>query len=174
MRFSCLGDEHDRVAFDCGVPELNAFLKNQATQYIKRGLCAVHVFSEDNTVAGYYTLSSLSLTPAELPFNVAKRYPQKLSIPCWLLGRLAVDIRYKSQGFGVRLLMAAFSQVLELERRAGGYCLVVDAKNEGIKPFYLKFGFRPVLDDELRLYLPVSSIKKINAQTPIQSVPPTL
>ena len=163
MRFSHLDNEHDRAAFDCGVPELNAFLKNQASQYIKRGMCAVHVFSEGSVVIGYYTLSSLSLKPTTFPTNITKRYPQKLSIPCWLLGRLAVDIKFKKQKFGVRLLMAAFSQILELEQRAGGYCLVVDAKNEGIKPFYLKFGFKPVLDDELRFYLPISSIKKIGS-----------
>lgn len=161
LRFSRLDEKHDRTAFDCGVVELNSFLKHQATQYIKRGLCAVHVFSEGNAIIGYYTLSPLTLAPSVLPDNVAKKYPQKLSIPCWLIGRLAVDIKHKGRGFGARLLMAAFSQVLQLEQSAGGYCLVVDAKNEGVKPFYLKFGFKQILDDALRLYLPVASIKEM-------------
>jgi predicted GNAT family N-acyltransferase len=169
IRFSCLDGEHEREAFDCGAPELNAFLKYQATQYIRRGLCAVHVFSDGNTVIGYYTLSSLSIEPTELSDNVAKRYP-KMSIPCWLLGRLAVDIRFKGQGYGAQLLMAAFTKVLELEQQAGGYCLIVDAKNENIKPFYLKFGFIPVMDDELRLYIPLSSIRKINSDKSCKSV----
>ena len=102
MRFSCLDDQHDRTAFDCGVPALNSFLKDQATQYVKRGLCSVHVFSEDNAVIGYYTLSPLSLEPAAFPHNIAKRYPQKLPIPCWLLGRLAVDKKYMGQAFPKR------------------------------------------------------------------------
>jgi predicted GNAT family N-acyltransferase len=93
-----------------------------------------------------------------LPVEIAKKFPSNLLLPCWLIGRLAVDTKFQQQHFGSRLLSDALSQIQLLAEQAGGYCAVVDAKDEHVKVFYEKYGFKPVLDDELRLYLPLSSI----------------
>ncbi|MDR1177048.1 MAG: GNAT family N-acetyltransferase [Treponema sp.] len=158
MQFSALKNEHDRVSFDCGIPELNVFLKEQARSFIKRGLCAIHVFAEDNAIVGYYTLSAASLSAAELPFGAGQKYPQRLPVPCWILGRLAIDKKYQGQGLGKMLLLAACDKVLEMSHDAGGYCILVDAINEHAKGFYLKYGFLEFPDTPLRLYLPLASL----------------
>jgi GNAT superfamily N-acetyltransferase len=141
------------------VPELNAFLKEKARPYIKRGLCAVHVFSDNNAIAGYYTLSASSVKPAKMPPEIARKYPRSLPVPCWILGRLAVDKKFQGQGIGEALLMAACGKVLEMSQNAGGWCLIVDAKDEKAKQFYLKYGFQQFPESPLRLYLPLSSIR---------------
>jgi predicted GNAT family N-acyltransferase len=79
-------------------------------------------------------------------------------LPCWLIGRLAVDLKFQKQNFGQLLLTDALNNVQALVEKAGGYCVVVDAKDKEVKLFYEKYGFRPIIDDALRLYLPILSI----------------
>ena len=158
MLFAPLDKTHNRISFDCGVAELNRFLQENALQFVKRGLCAVHILADENTIIGYYALSASSFIAANLPESVAKKYPLRLPIPCWLLGKLAVDRRYQGQQFGKLLLMDALNHIVEMSKNAGGYCVVVDAKNAQAKAFYLKYGFVPFPNGDLRLYLPLASI----------------
>ncbi|GHV87368.1 hypothetical protein AGMMS50255_6640 [Spirochaetia bacterium] len=113
---------------------------------------------EDTTIIGFYTLSAFTLQLQSLPREIAKKYPANMLLPCWLIGRLAVDLKFQKQNFGQILLADALQSIVTLSKKAGGYCVIVDAKNERVKPFYEKYGFKPVIDDELRLYLPLSAI----------------
>jgi predicted GNAT family N-acyltransferase len=158
--FSGLHSEYQRYAFSCGVPALDSYLKERARLDVKRGMCAVHVLVEGTTIIGFYTLSAFTLQLQSLPREIAKKYPANMLLPCWLIGRLAVDLKFRKQNFGQVLLTDAFKNALTLSEKAGGYCVIVDAKNEEVKPFYEKYGFKPVVDDELRLYLPLSMIPR--------------
>jgi predicted GNAT family N-acyltransferase len=158
MKFSSLSSYHNSTAFSCGAPVLDSYLKERATQDIKRGICAVHVLDENDTIIGFYTLSSYTLQLTDLPAAIARKYPRNLLLPCWLIGRLAVDLQFQGKRIGETLLMDALRRVTELAKNAGGYCVVVDAKDETVKPFYAKYGFKPIQDDSLRMYLPLSMI----------------
>ncbi|GHV08654.1 N-acetyltransferase [Campylobacterota bacterium] len=158
MLFAPLDRTHLRALFDCGVPELNRFLQENALQFVKKGLCAVHILADETSIVGYYALSASSIIAANLPESVAKKYPDRLPIPCWLLGKLAVDQRYQGRQFGKLLLMDALSHIVEMSKNAGGYCVIVDAKDGKAKDFYLKYGFQTFPNSELRLYLPLASI----------------
>jgi GNAT superfamily N-acetyltransferase len=159
---SKLSNRHNRSSFDCGEPELNTFLKEHATQYIKRGLCSVQVLLDGDLIIGYYTLSPFLIEPTELPIEVMMKYPRH-PIPCWLLGRFAIDKRYQKQGLGEMLLIEVFKKVLDLSQDAGGYCIFVNAKNEVAKNFYKKFGFASFKDNDLSLYLPLKVIPIIKS-----------
>jgi hypothetical protein len=89
--FSELRPEYKKSSFSCGVPVLDSWLKERARLDVKRGLCAVHVLVEDTTIIGFYTLSAFTLQLQSLPPATAKKYPANLLLPCWLIGRLAVD-----------------------------------------------------------------------------------
>jgi len=51
-------------------------------------------------IAGYYTLASGSIPIAELPPELARRLPRYPTLPAVRIGRLAVDARFRGQGFG--------------------------------------------------------------------------
>jgi hypothetical protein len=75
-RIEPLGSNHDRAAFSCGVPELDAYMQRQAGQDMKRKLAAVFVLtSGGGSIAGFYTLSAHSILAADLPGDQAKRLP---------------------------------------------------------------------------------------------------
>jgi hypothetical protein len=60
--------KHDRAAFSCEQESLDRYLKERATQEIKKRVAAVYVLTPDGkTVAGYYTLSQYAIEVGELP-----------------------------------------------------------------------------------------------------------
>ncbi len=61
--------QHDRQAYDCGVPVLNNYLVKIANQNVKRKAAAVFGLSpksEPARMAGFYTLCSTSIELASL------------------------------------------------------------------------------------------------------------
>jgi predicted GNAT family N-acyltransferase len=160
LLFSGLRPEYKKAKFSCGVAALDSYLKERARLDVERGLCAVHVLAEENIIMGFYTLSAFTLQLQNIPSSLTKKYPKNLLLPCWLIGRLAVDIKFQKQHYGQMLLMDALQNIAFLSEKAGGYCAVIDAKDTMVKKFYEKYGFKEVLDDELRLYLPLSYFKK--------------
>lgn len=158
LYFDKLGKHHDKESFNCGVKELDEYLKRRASQDIKRRINSVYVLVDNSEIIGFYTLSAFTVHFTDLPLEFAKKYPQNMLLPCWLIGRLAVDIKHHNQKFGETILMHALRKAKSLSEQVGGCLVILDAKNDGVKSFYLKYGFKPIINDELRLYLPTASI----------------
>ncbi|TAM72923.1 N-acetyltransferase [bacterium] len=155
-----LGDHHDRAAFTCGVESLDRYFKQQATQDVRRHIAAVHVFSEAGTVAGYYTLSALSVYVRDLPEALAKRMPRH-PLPATLLGRLARDLRYRDQGLGEMLLYDAIELTVYASAQIATIGMVVDAENGHAFRFYERFGFEPFTTTPRRLILRLETMRRL-------------
>ncbi|MEN6372508.1 MAG: GNAT family N-acetyltransferase [Armatimonadota bacterium] len=151
---------HDRRDFDCGEPSLNDYLKFTARQHMDKGYAQVWVaVSEPGSlqIIGYYTLSMSALQPEEVPGKVSIK---KISVV--LLGRLAVDNRYKGQKVGLRLLFHAQRSALLLSRKVGVHALVVDALDEQAAAFYQKYDFEELITGPLHLYKTIKDIAALN------------
>lgn len=128
---------------------------------MSRRLAAAFVMTNDGTtVAGFYTLSSLSIASADLPENLAKRLPSRLPIPVTLLGRMGVSIAMKGRGLGTDLLMNALYRALQATQTVASWAVVVDAK-VGARDFYLKHEFVPMPATPYRLFLPMKTIEQM-------------
>jgi GNAT superfamily N-acetyltransferase len=159
-RIEPLGPNHDRTAFLCGVPELDAYIQRQAFQDLKRNLAAVFVLTSDSrTIAGFYTLSSHSIRAAELPEYMAKKLPG-FPLPVSLLGRMAVARFLQGQGWGEFLLLHALKRAWIGSRQVASWAVVVDAKS-GVRAFYLKHDFLPLPVQPNRVFLPMKTIEKV-------------
>lgn len=156
-----LATRHDREAFRSGSASLDRYLQMQAGQDVRRRLAAVFVVVDkmNGAVAGYYTLSALSVSPGSFPTEVARRLPDR-PVPCPLLGRLAVDERYRGQGLGVATLIDALRRANRTGGDVASMAVVVDAKDEAARCFYERHGFIRFLDDEFRLFIPIRSVAK--------------
>lgn len=155
---------HDRAAFACGEPSLDAYLKSQASQDAKRNVAKTYVLSPTDdpaTIAGYYTLSSFAVLMGELPEQVKRRLPRYERIPALLVGRLARDKRFHGTGLGGHLLVHALEQALRVSEQVGAHAVVVDALNDQAAAFYQRFGFIALEDDPRRLYLPMADVRKL-------------
>jgi ribosomal protein S18 acetylase RimI-like enzyme len=150
---------HNRTQFDCGVNALNAYLQCVANQDQKRNLTRVYVLTEKTDILGFYSISSHSVSMDELPDNL--RLGSYRSVPFLLLGRLAIDNRFKGQSHGAKLLYHAFKMTSELAERIGISGMIVDAKDEQAVSFYQKFGFKRLSASPYRLVLTLSTMKTL-------------
>jgi GNAT superfamily N-acetyltransferase len=147
---------HDRSAFACGEPALDAFLQRHAHQNMRKGISQTWVLvspDKPSTIAGYYCLAPAEVVLANLQPADARPLPP-YPIPCFRMGRLARDLRWRGEGMGALLIGLAVERCLRARQSVGGYALIVDAKGEKAKNFYLRYGFRPYLDTPNSLYLP--------------------
>jgi GNAT superfamily N-acetyltransferase len=106
------------------------------------------------TILGYYTLSAFGVDPGSLPASVARRLPACPLMPATLLGRLAVDQRYRGQGIGEFLLMDALHRAYVQSSQIAAIA-VVDAIDDQAARFYRHFNFIPLPDRPDRLFLPM-------------------
>jgi GNAT superfamily N-acetyltransferase len=158
--FEALGD-HDRSAFSCGVPELDEYLRERASQDAKRKVAAPFVMiNQERRIFGYYTLSAYSVRLAELPPDLSKKLPKYPLIPATLLGRLAVSRDCQGQKLGSLLLMDALHRSWRNSSQIASVGVVAEAINEAAKQFYLHHEFVPVLEHPRKLFIAMTTIQK--------------
>lgn len=152
-----LGPDHDRTAFDCGSEPLNRYFRQQVSQDVRRRVTACFVATtEDQQLAGYYTLASASVLLSELPVSTSKKLPRYPTVPAVRLGRLAVDRLFRGQGLGGALLADALIRAVKSEIAA--FAMLVDAKDEHAIAFYRHHGFIGLPEAKMTLFLPLSTV----------------
>ena len=152
---------HDRSGFDCGVKELNYFLKVTARQHGDKGISRTFELSEQERPAiilGYFTLTLCEVRTEDLPTTYAKKYPRH-GLPAVRLARLAVSKKCQGKGYGAVLLAEAIHRTALIAEQAGVIGLFVDAKDEGAHLFYERYGFVSLPDHALQLFLPLETLR---------------
>lgn len=161
-----LSKRHDRQAFDCGVPELNSYLRRYARQSHEAGGAKTFVAVEPAAPAiilGYYTVAPASLAFAQTPATLTKRLG-RYDVPVYLLGRLAVDMSWQGHGLGGELLAAAVERCVRVAHEVGGVALLIDAKDARAADWYKRFGAVPTPSSPLRLVLPFAAIANLQPE----------
>ncbi len=134
----------DCSGFNCGEQTLDNWIRLRAIKNEKSGASRtfISIERESGDVAGYYCLSASSLVHEEATSSLRKNAPDP--IPVILVGRLAVDERFKGQGVGASLLQDALSKGVEASRTVGARAFIVHALSDAAESFYRKFGFNLV------------------------------
>jgi GNAT superfamily N-acetyltransferase len=155
-----LNSTHGREEFHCGIEALDRYLRQQASQDLRRYIATPFVMHDldADRVAGYYTLAATSVRLEALPEKMQKQLPRYPLVPATLLGRLAIDERYQGQGLGAFLLVDALKRSLLSE--IASMAVIVDAKDERARAFYEHHRFTPFPEQPRRLYLPMALIAK--------------
>jgi GNAT superfamily N-acetyltransferase len=151
---------HDRKSFDCGIPELNEYLERFARQNHESGGAKTFVAvlpANPTRVIGFYSISPGAVEFARVPATLTKKLG-RYDVPVFRLGRLATDRSLQGQGLGGDLLVAAARRALAVSAEVGGIALAIDAKDEKVARWYEHFGALPLLDDPLKLILPLAII----------------
>lgn len=136
-----LTEEHELEGFSCDEASLDDFLRSKALKNMKSKASITYVVCERDSlrVVAYYTLSSGAVGRADAPGNVSRGMPDP--IPVTLLGRLAVDSRYKGLGIGKGLLKDALERSTIASQEIGARALLVHAIDDVAAAFYSKHGF---------------------------------
>lgn len=155
-------NDHDRSGFACGKTMLDEFIRTRVTQYEKRrlGKTFVAVPNGSKQVIGYYTLAAGAVACVHLPPESARKLPRH-PIPVVLLARLAVDRLSQGRRLGEELLLDSLQRAFELSKQIGIYCVAVDAIDNEAVTFYQKYGFSSLVDQPMRLFLPIATIENL-------------
>ena len=143
-----------RKIFDCGVPALNRYLKEQASQDIRNHYTVIFVALEEQTkeIIGFYTLSNAGVALDAIPGEIKAKLPKYPEVPAIRIGRLAVDKSMHRNKLGSELLANAIHRSIR-NVTTGWAMMIVDAKNEQAAAFYKKFGFIEFYDDTHHLFI---------------------
>ena len=155
-----LGRHHDRKTFDCGSHDLNDYLERYARQNHESGGAKTFVAvspAAPTCVLGFYSISPGAIEFARVPSKLTKKLG-RYDVPVFRLGRLAIDRSMQGHGLGGGLLLAAGERALVVSAEVGGVALAIDAKDEKAAKWYERFGALTLLDDPLKLILPLGVI----------------
>lgn len=158
--FSPLDGTFSRDEFDCGVPQLNDYLKKYARQNQEKGIAKTFVAItdvENKIIVGYYSVSMGQVEFESMPQQYRRGLP-RYPLPAMRVGKLAVDSSMQGRGLGKELLMDCFRKAFSLSQDIGIFAVTVDAINEQAKAFYLKYGFIQLQDHPFSLFIPITTI----------------
>lgn len=117
---------------------------------------------DGETIVGYYCLSQFSVKLSDLPREMVAGLPRYPHVPATLLGRLAVDKRYRGKGIGELLLMDALNRCLSVSKEVACAAIIVDSKDDA-KDFYVKYGFIELPGTASRLFIPIETVQEMLA-----------
>lgn len=132
-------DTQDRRNFCCGNDLLDRYIREIATQDIKRRMASCLVATIDGQIAGYMTLSMTGVELCDIPKNMAKGLPRYSTIPAVLVGRLAVDRPH--QGCGVASLLLFRAMQIASSNPVACYAVVTDPIDDRARAFYERLSF---------------------------------
>jgi GNAT superfamily N-acetyltransferase len=161
LKIESLGKKHNRAGFDCGVNDLNNYLQSVARQHLNKGMSRTFVLIDNSRpidIIGFYTLAACEIHAEKLPRKYSKKYPPEA--PAAKLARLAVAKTHQRQGYGAYMIVNAIERILTVSEHIGIIGFFVDAKNEAAKQYYEQFGFIPLPDNPLELFLPIATLQQ--------------
>ena len=163
FRIALLDSRHDRSTFSSGSAPLDRYLRAQVNQDVRRRIAACFVaLTDEDRIAGYYTLASASLLLTDLPPATVKKLPRYPTVPTVRMGRLAVDRSFKGMGLGAALLVNALERAARSE--IASYALMVDAKDEEAAAFYRHHGFLALPEAPRTLFLPLATVSAVRGK----------
>ena len=148
--------EHDLLAFDCGEPALNDWLRHRALKNESR-FSRTYVVCASNRVVGYFCISAGSVERGAAPGKVRRNAPDL--IPVSIIGRLAISLDHAGKGLGADLLADALRRIALASQSIGIGAVMVQAKDEAAKRFYLRYAeFIEYPEDSRTLFLPIETV----------------
>lgn len=148
--------EHDLSIFDCGEPALNDWLRHRALKNESR-FSRTYVVCHGTNVVAYCCISAGAVERAAAPGKVRRNAPD--TIPVSVIGRLAVSRSHSGHGLGADILSDALQRIAVASQSIGIGAVLVHAKDEAAKRFYLKCAeFIEYPDGSQTLFLPIETV----------------
>ncbi len=159
MRLSApvpLSADHDRSGFACGSAALDDWLRHRALRNESR-FSRTYVVCEGNRVVAYYCIAAGAVEREAAPGKLRRNAPA--AVPVAVIGRLAVATAHARCGLGANLLADALKRIALAAQTIGIAAVLVQAKDEQAKRFYLACAeFSEFPADSRALFLPVETV----------------
>lgn len=148
--------EHDLSNFDCGEPALNDWLLHRALKNESR-FSRTYVVCEDDRVVAYFCISAGAVERVAAPGKIRRNAPD--TIPVSVIGRLAVSRDHTGKGLGADILSDALRRIAVASQSIGIGAVLVHAKNDAAKRFYMRYAeFIEYPEESRTLFLPIETV----------------
>lgn len=155
--------EHKLSSFDCGEPALNDWLRHRAWKNESR-FSRTYVVCESNRVIAYFCISAGAVERRAPPGKVRRNAPD--TIPVSVIGRLAVSREHAGKGLGADILADALRRIAAASQSIGIAAVLVHAKDDAAKRFYLKCAeFVAYPPDSRYLFLAIETVLAAFSET---------
>jgi GNAT superfamily N-acetyltransferase len=154
---------HRLDEFNCGEDALDEWLKRHARPAHAAGSARVFVttLEDGETVVGYYALAAAQVESEDATERALKGQPRTRPVPAVLLARLAVHRDHQRAGIGRSLLQDVMLRCLDAAEAIGARVLLVHAKHDAAKAWYLQYGFEESPTDPLHLLLLLKDAREL-------------
>ncbi len=150
---------HGIDAFDCGVSALNEYLAKQAFVDQRSGKSRTYAACRGDRVVAYFSLATASLVASDATERAAKGQGAH-DIPAILLARFAVDLAEQARGLGSSMLVEALARCSAAAEIVGVRVVLVHAKDERARDFYLRHDFERSPANPLQLMILMKDVRK--------------
>lgn len=144
--------------FACGDASLDRFIRRFAVETQKSGKSRTYVTTRGDRVVGYYSLAPGSVAPDRAIARAAAGQDAQ-DVPIILIGRLAVDVAEQGRGLGSQLLLDALRRCVAGAEVIGGRTVLVHARDEVARSFWLAHDFEPCPVDERHLMVLLKDVR---------------
>lgn len=108
-------------------------------------------------MVAFSCISAGAVDRLSAPGNIRRNAPEP--VPISIIGRLAVDMAYGGRGIGAAMLADALRRIAVASQTIGIGAVLVQAKNEQAKRFYLRCArFVEYPADSRKLFLPIDAV----------------
>jgi len=146
-------------SFTCGQVALDQYLRRHAWANQRADGAQTYVAIEGAIITGYYSLCAGSVEWVGAPERVGRGLARH-AIPVMLLARLGVSLEWQKRGIGKTLLRDALLRTLQAADIAGIRAILVHAKDEAVRQWYLRWDFEPSPTDSRHLLLLVKDARQ--------------
>lgn len=156
-----LGKLHRLDDFQCGEAALDEWLKRHARAAHASDSARVYVTTREDgeIVVGYYALAAAQVAPEDATARALKGQPRARPVPAILLARLAVDQKHQGAGLGRSLLQDILLRSVEAADAIGARILLVHAKHEAARAWYMQYDFEESPTDPLHLLMLMKDVR---------------
>ena len=154
-----LETSHTVDGFDCGIVALNDYLASQAFADQRAGKSRTYVAARSGRVVAYFSLAAASITPDAATERAAEGQGAQ-GIPAILLARFAVDRSEQGRGVGRATLVDALARCAQAADVVGVRVVLVHAKEDDSRTFYLKHDFEASPVNPLQLMILIKDVRK--------------
>ncbi len=145
---------HDLSRFDCGEPALDDWLRTRALKDESR-FSRTFVVCAGERVVVYVCISAGAVERSEALGALRRNAPER--VPVSIIGRLAVSRSHSGRGLGADLLADALRRIAAASRDIGIAAVLVQAKSEEARRFYLSCA-EFIEADSRTLFLPIATV----------------
>ncbi len=133
--------KHDLLSFHSGETGLDNWLRERSIDNMESAASRTYVICPvgSNQVIGYYALSMGQILNQDVIGSMRRNMPRQ--IPAVMLGRLAIDQKWQSQGLGGALLRDAVERAIRASREVSARLIIVHVLSPEAESFYRHHGF---------------------------------